>query len=54
MPSDLITYSVLATIFIVNGLRMFVEKPGRPTELPFFRWEDEGVEEEELPKSVEA
>lgn len=29
MISDLAAYGLLASIFIVNGLRMFIEKPTR-------------------------
>jgi hypothetical protein len=38
MASDLVTYALLASIFIVTGLRMFVEKPNKLKELPFARW----------------
>jgi hypothetical protein len=34
MVSDLIAYGLLASIFILNGLRMFVEKPGKTLEFP--------------------
>lgn len=34
MVSDLISYGLLASIFVVTGLRMFVEKPNRVKELP--------------------
>lgn len=27
MVSDLIAYGLLASIFVLNGLRMFIEKP---------------------------
>jgi hypothetical protein len=54
MPSELITYTVLAAIFIVTALRMFVEKPGKPSEPPFFRSENDRVDEEYLAKSFEA
>jgi hypothetical protein len=29
MVSDIITYGLLVSIFIVNGLRMFIDKPNR-------------------------
>jgi len=38
MVSDLITYALLASVFVVTGLRMFVEKPNKLTEIPLFRW----------------
>jgi len=38
MDSDLTTYALLASVFIVTGLRMFVEKPNKLTEIPLFRW----------------
>ncbi len=37
MISDMISYAVLASIFVVTGLRMFIDKPGKPSELPFWR-----------------
>lgn len=30
MASDLITYGLLIGIFVVQGLRLFVDKPGSP------------------------
>jgi hypothetical protein len=33
MVSDLIMYALLASIFIVTGLRMFVEKPNKLKEI---------------------
>ena len=38
MVSDLIAYALLASVFIVTGLRMFIEKPNKLTEIPLFRW----------------
>jgi len=38
MVSDLITYGLLASIFIVNGLRMFIEKPNKALEVPLPPW----------------
>jgi hypothetical protein len=38
MVSDLITYGLLASIFILNGLRMFVEKPKKAEEVPLQPW----------------
>jgi hypothetical protein len=38
MGSDLITYALLASVFIVTGLRMFVDKPNKLKELPLPRW----------------
>jgi hypothetical protein len=37
MVSDLIMYALLASIFIVTGLRMFVEKPNKLKEIPVAR-----------------
>jgi hypothetical protein len=45
MPSELISYAVLASVFIVIGLRMFVDKPGKPSELPFLRTEHKSENE---------
>ena len=36
MLSDLISYALLASVFLITGLRMFFEKPSRP-EIPFSR-----------------
>jgi hypothetical protein len=33
MISDLVTYALLASIFIVTGLRMFVEKQNKLKEI---------------------
>jgi hypothetical protein len=33
MVSDLIMYALLASIFIVTGLRMFVDKPNKLKEI---------------------
>ena len=45
MLSELISYAVLASVFIVIGLRMFIDKPGKPSELPFWRSENKPVNE---------
>ena len=37
MVSDLIAYGLLASVFILNGLRMFVKKPGSTLGLPLRR-----------------
>jgi hypothetical protein len=39
MIFDLITYGVLASIFVVNTLRMFINKPNalQPAQLPWER-----------------
>ncbi len=34
MNSDLVAYSLLASIFIVTTLRMFIEKPSRLVQRP--------------------
>ncbi len=38
MVSDLITYGLLASIFVLNGLRMFIEKPRKALEAPLPLW----------------
>ena len=38
MVSDLISYGLLASVFIVTGLRILVEKPNKPKEIPAIRW----------------
>lgn len=41
MIFDLITYGLLASIFVVNTLRMFIEKPKNALQtapLPWQRW----------------
>ncbi len=45
MTSELISYAVLASIFVVTGLRIFIDKPGKPPELPFLRSEHKTVNE---------
>ena len=37
MTSDIISYGLLAVTFVITGLRMFVEKPNRMREIPFWR-----------------
>lgn len=37
MGSDLITYALLASVFIVTGLRMFVDKPNKVKEISLVR-----------------
>ena len=39
MIFDLITYGLLATIFVVNTLRMFVEKPKSALQTTQLPWE---------------
>jgi hypothetical protein len=34
MISDLISYGLLAGIFVVTGLRTFFDKPNKTTEIP--------------------
>jgi hypothetical protein len=34
MVGDLITYGLLAGIFVVQGLRLFMDRPGRPVVAP--------------------
>lgn len=38
MVSDLIAYTLLGSVFIVTGLRMFFEKPNKLTEIPLVHW----------------
>ena len=38
MASDIISYALLAIIFVITGLRMFLEKPNRLTEIPLRPW----------------
>lgn len=38
MISDIISYALLAVIFVVTGLRLFIEKPNRLTEIPLAPW----------------
>ena len=38
MASDLISYALLAGIFIITGLRRFVEKPNNLREIPLGSW----------------
>jgi hypothetical protein len=45
MTSELISYVVLASIFVVTGLRMFIAKPGKPFALPFLHSENKPVNE---------
>jgi hypothetical protein len=37
MSSDILSYGLLAAIFVVTGLRMLVQKPNRMTEIPISR-----------------
>jgi hypothetical protein len=38
MISDLISYGLLAAIFVVTGLRTFFDKPNKTTEIPLQHW----------------
>ena len=38
MISDLISYGLLAAIFVVTGLRTFFDKPNKATEIPLQHW----------------
>jgi hypothetical protein len=49
MGSELITYGLLASIFIVNGLRMFIEKPRKAFEVAERRWQ--GLKRRQEPRS---
>jgi hypothetical protein len=37
MLSDLLSYGLLVSVFVVTGLRMFVEKPNKLAEIPNLR-----------------
>lgn len=37
MLADLLSYGLLVSVFVVTGLRMFVEKPNKLVEVPSFR-----------------
>jgi hypothetical protein len=39
MIFDLITYSLLGTIFVVNTLRMFIDKPNNALQTAQLPWE---------------
>jgi hypothetical protein len=39
MIFDLITYGLLASVFVVNTLRMFVDKPKNALQADQLRWE---------------
>ena len=39
MVSDLVSYGLLASIFIVNGLRMFIDKPKKALDMPLPPWQ---------------
>jgi hypothetical protein len=54
MLSDLISYGVLASIFIVTGLRVFVDKPNKLREIPLPRWKSVTVEKNFKPTSRDA
>src|SRR6266550_12704 len=54
MLSDLISYGVLASIFIVTGLRVFVDKPNKLREIPLPRWRRVTVEKNFKPTSRDA
>jgi hypothetical protein len=38
MISDLISYAILAGSFVVTGLRTFIDKPNKLTEIPLRSW----------------
>jgi hypothetical protein len=38
MDSELITYALLASVFVVTGLRFFLDKPNKLREVPLRRW----------------
>jgi hypothetical protein len=54
MLSDLISYGVLTSIFVVTGLRVFVDKPNKLREIPLPRWKRITVEKNLKPTSGDA
>jgi hypothetical protein len=52
MLSDLISYGLLVSVFVVTGLRMFVEKPNGLKELPLGSWK--GINKKSKPTSRDA
>jgi hypothetical protein len=38
MLADLLSYGLLVSVFVVTGLRMFVEKPNKLVEVPILRF----------------
>jgi len=53
MLSDLISYGLLVSVFVVTGLRMFVEKPNGLKELPL-RSSWKGINKKSKPTSRDA
>jgi hypothetical protein len=49
MSSELITYGLLASIFIVTGLRMFIEKPKTALKVAEQPWQ--GLKRRQEPRS---
>ena len=54
MLSDLISYGALASIFVVTGLRVFVDKPNKLRAIPLPRWKRVTVEKDLKPTSHDA
>jgi len=50
MGSELITYGLLASIFIVTGLRIFIEKPKAAREVAEQPWQ--GLKRRQEPRSA--
>jgi hypothetical protein len=46
MLSDLISYGVLAGVFIVTGLRALIDKPNKLKTIPLPRWKRRAVDED--------
>lgn len=40
MTSDLIAYAPLIVVFVVTGLRMFIEKPAQAKQLSIRPWRE--------------
>lgn len=54
MLSDLISYGLLASIFIVTGLRLLVEKPNTLKEIPLPSWKKVTVYKNSKAPSLDA
>jgi hypothetical protein len=50
MVSDLISYGLLASVFVVTGLRILVEKPNKLKEIPALRWKK--IKSDRKPKAT--
>lgn len=53
MLSDLLSYMVLASTFVVIGLRMFVDKPNKLSEILSLRFVRKRPDENSAPAQVD-